>query len=286
MLRPMLLALPVVLVASLATADTLLPEGSAPPAVEFRHFPSRLHAFIWRNWPVVEARRLAEVLGTSTENVRSVAESLGLPPQGPILPQWHDRGYITVLRRNWHLLPYDQMLTLLGMSADDLAYSLREDDFLFIKLGSLKPKCQPLRWSPPDDAARRRAEAIRRIVRETFGPDPQPEEPRFAFVSRLAKAAATFLRRASPAGARVTSIPISRCTAIRCCTPNWIPIPTDSWRSFLPWASTASGCTRCSARWPPARRFPSSAKDTSDAWPTCKTWSAGPSVMGSTFTST
>jgi hypothetical protein len=186
----MLLALPVVLAASLATADTSLPEGSSPPAVEFRHFPSRLHAFVWRNWPVVEARRLAEVLGTSAENVRSLAESMGLPPQGPILPQWHDRGYITVLRRNWHLLPYDQMLTLLGMSADDLAYSLREDDFLFIKLGSLKPKCQPLRWSPPDDAARRRAEAIRRIVREIFGPDPQPEEPRFAFVSRLAKAAA------------------------------------------------------------------------------------------------
>lgn len=35
-----------------AAAD--LPAGSAPKALEFEHFPDRLHAFVWRNWNVVE----------------------------------------------------------------------------------------------------------------------------------------------------------------------------------------------------------------------------------------
>ena len=82
---------------------TVLP-AAAPVAVD--HFPDRMHALIWRNWPVVEARKLAGVLGTTTENVQAVAISMGLPPQGPILAEWKTRGYITVLRRNWHLLPY------------------------------------------------------------------------------------------------------------------------------------------------------------------------------------
>ena len=66
-------------------------------------------------------------------------------PARPRLPRTRQRrSYLTVIRRNWHLLPYDQLLVLLGWSAEELAYALREDDFLFIKLGSLKPHCEPL----------------------------------------------------------------------------------------------------------------------------------------------
>ncbi len=180
MFRPSLFALMVVA----ALFPTVLP-AATPVAAD--HFPDRVHAFIWRNWPVVEARKLAGVLGTTTENVQAVALSMGLPPQGPILAEWKTRGYITVLRRNWHLLPTEQLLSLLGMSAEDLAYSLREDDFLGIKLGS-KPDCPPLRWSPPNEAARHRTAEIKRLVEETFGTDlRQTEEPRFAFVARLGR---------------------------------------------------------------------------------------------------
>ncbi len=163
MLRPSFFALTVVV----ALFPTVLP---AAPPVAADHFPDRMHALIWRNWPVVEARKLAGVLGTTTENVQAVALSMGLPPQGPILAEWKTRGYITVLRRNWHLLPTEQLLSLLGMPAEALAYSLREDDFLGIKLGP-KPDCPPLRWSPPDEAARRREAEIKRLVEETFGAD-------------------------------------------------------------------------------------------------------------------
>ncbi|MGB9626425.1 MAG: alpha-amylase family protein, partial [Phycisphaerae bacterium] len=173
---------------SMTRAETVLPIGSAPRPLTFPHFPDRMHTFIWRNWTVVEPERIAKVLGTSVENVRAVAESMGLPPAPPIPPEMRTRGYITILKRNWHLLPYEQLLTLLDMSAEQLAHSLREDDFLIHKLGALKPACEPLKYAAPDEAARRRAAEIRRIVRETFGDEiDQPAEPRFGFVQKLSR---------------------------------------------------------------------------------------------------
>jgi hypothetical protein len=181
-------AVAVLCLATAAQGAAALPVGGAPRALDFPHFPDRLHAFVWRNWTLVEPARLAQVLGTSAENVVAIAQSMGLPPPQPIPPEMRVRGYITILRRNWHLLPYDQLLTLLGMSADELAYALREDDFLFIKLGSLKPSCPPLLYAPPTEDARRRAAEIRRIVEETFGDEiRQPGQPRFAFVQELSQ---------------------------------------------------------------------------------------------------
>ena len=78
--RTILSTLALLLIPSpLARAADILPVGSAPPALNFPHFPDRMHAFIWRNWPVVEPARLAKVLDTSVENVTAVAESMGLP---------------------------------------------------------------------------------------------------------------------------------------------------------------------------------------------------------------
>ena len=169
-----------------AGGETILPEGSAPAPIVSRHFPDRVHAFVWRNWNVVEPARLAGILGTAVENVHVLAASMGLPPAGAIPPEMKTRGYVTLIRRNWHLLPYEQLLTLLEMTPEQLAFALREDDFLWIKLGSLKPKCEPIRYQPPDEAARRRAAEIRRLVEREFGEEiRRPAEPRFEFVRKL-----------------------------------------------------------------------------------------------------
>lgn len=192
--RNCFLVVSILYLASRVWAAAGLPEGNAPPALEFPHFPDRLHTFVWRNWTVVEPERMAKVLGTSVENVEAVADSMGLPRRR--LEKSEARGqrqetqiYITVVRRNWHLLPYDQLLTLLDISADQLARSLREDDFLFVKLGLLKPKCEPLKYVAPSEAAKKRAAEIKRIVRETFGDEiAQPSEPRFSFVQEFGKA--------------------------------------------------------------------------------------------------
>lgn len=171
-------------------AEVALPgEGGEKPALGCEPFPSRLHAFVWRNWTLVPRERLAAVLGTSPENVAQVAASMGLPPQPVIQPEWRDRGYITVLRRNWHLLPYPQLLELLEMSRERLRYSLMEDDFLYVKLGSIKPACGPLRYAAPTPGEEAAAGRLAGWLREegvAGGPGPA-EEARFAFVQALSR---------------------------------------------------------------------------------------------------
>ena len=70
-----------------SASETVLPQGSAPAAIVDRHFPDRVHAFVWRNWNVVESSQLAKILGTSVDNVNSLAASMGLPPTLTIPPE-------------------------------------------------------------------------------------------------------------------------------------------------------------------------------------------------------
>ena len=175
--------------------ETVLPQGDARPAIVSRHFPDRVHEFVWRNWNAVEPAKLASILGASVQDITAMAESMGLPPDAVVPPEQRKRGYVTLIRRNWHLLPYEQLLELLEMTPERLAFTLREDDFLWIKLGSLKPKCEPLRYRSPDEAARRRSAEIRRVVEQDFGEAlRRPAEPRFDFVRQLSAPLPSFTR--------------------------------------------------------------------------------------------
>ena len=66
-------------------------------------------------------------------------------------------------------LPDEQLQKLLGWSEEKLAFHLREDDFLWIKLGSLKPSCPELRWEAIDDSSRARLDEIREVVEAVIG---------------------------------------------------------------------------------------------------------------------
>ena len=165
-----------------------LPVGSAPEPVAYPWFPDRAHAVVFRNWQLVDPSRLAQVLGTDLRNVEVLAESMGLPPAGDAWKRLDRRAYITILRRNWHLLPYEQILELLAMSEERLRFSLQEDDFLFIKLGRLKPACDVVRYRPPDGATKPRLETMRRLVGQHFRERFEGTwERRFAFVEDLAR---------------------------------------------------------------------------------------------------
>ena len=179
--------LPLALISAVAFADeSVLPQGETRAAISIGHFPDRMHEFVWRNWSAVEAAKLAAILGTSEENVRAVAESMGLPRDASASPEIRRRGYATLIRRNWHLLPYGQLLELLDMTPERLAFMLREEDFLWIKLGRVKPQCDPIRYAPPDEPAKKRAAEIRAVVQSEFGDAPgKPAEPRFDFVRQL-----------------------------------------------------------------------------------------------------
>lgn len=172
-----------------AQGEVLLPgEDGRKPALELDYFPHRQYAFVWRNWSVVDKSRLAEVLATSVENVEELATSMGLPRRQSIEPEWATtRGYMTVLRRNWHLLPYEQLMQLLDMSREELRFRLIEDDFLWVKLGNIKPWCEPLQYEAPTAEMRQRAAQIASDVK-TLGKNVfSVEEPRFGFIREFEK---------------------------------------------------------------------------------------------------
>jgi hypothetical protein len=178
-----------------------LPAGSSPAPIESKHFPDRLHAFVWRNWEMVSLQRMAEVLGTTPEKVRQMGESMGLPPHRTPPAEFQQRGYITIIRRNWHLLPYEQLLQLLGWDAEKLAFTLREDDFLWVKLGNLKPACPTLRYAEPNEAVLKRCEQIMTIVTSHFGDQfATPPVPRFDFVRDLVRSVPVRAYQETPDG--------------------------------------------------------------------------------------
>ena len=173
-----------------AACKTPLPGADGKhPAVTYAPFPDALSAFVWRNWPVVDAERLAETIGAAKADVEAVAREMGLPvPQPPVSPLWRRKGYITVVRRNWHLLPYCQLKNVLDMSGKELAFSLTEDDFLFVKLGNTKPLCSPLAYSAGmADSGRERRRELARVLAEEGVVPMAPEEPRFSFVKELSE---------------------------------------------------------------------------------------------------
>ena len=114
------------------------------PAIALGHFPTRYQAFIFRAYEYVPAEKIAEILGTTVEKVISSAREMGLSDPCPD-DTWLSRGYITIIRRMWHILPYDQLLRLIGMDEEEFAVRLKEEDFLGKKLGN-KPFCEPVVW--------------------------------------------------------------------------------------------------------------------------------------------
>jgi hypothetical protein len=165
-----------------------LPAGAAPAPVATPHFPSRLHAFVWRNWQLVPLKRQAEVIGARRADLLRLGRAMGLEGPPRITADQQRRSALTVIRRNWHLLPYEQLLQLLGWTAEEMAYSLREDDFLYVKLGNLKPRCEPLRYQAPNASEQARAEEIARVVRAEFpGGAGGLTEPLFDFISQLSR---------------------------------------------------------------------------------------------------
>ncbi len=177
------------------TSFAELPVGTAPQPVPVPHFPDALHAVIWRNWDVVPVETLSKVLKAPVECLFGIASSMGLSAPRPIKAAELRRNYMTVLHRNWHLLPYEQICGLLGWTPDRMQFGLNDDDFMWAKLGGYKPRCQPVYYKKPGAAARLRAEEIARILEEedaaacTLG-----SEPPFGFIERFARVSGPPLR--------------------------------------------------------------------------------------------
>ena len=145
-----------------------LPTGENPAPVELPHFPARWQAVVWRNWGLVPVSRLASVLKMPVGALREAAAQLGLDPNEPVQPQWCSHCYLSVIRCNWHLLDYEQILQLLDWPPDRLAQVLTEEDFLWSKLGRLKPKTGSVSYTPLTGKQRRETERIRKLAERYF----------------------------------------------------------------------------------------------------------------------
>ena len=94
-----------------------------------QHFPMPYQAVIWRNWGMVPMARLAQILDCSEDQLVHAAGAMGLQPQDDLCDTWCQRGYQTIIRQNWHLLSYEQILVALAWTPEKLDFILREDDF-------------------------------------------------------------------------------------------------------------------------------------------------------------
>ncbi len=126
--------------------------------VDFFHFPTKECAFVFRALEFFTYEKIAEILDTTPENIKELGELMGIY-EDQKSDVWKKKGYITIIRSMWHLLPYDQLIELLETDADELAILLREEDFLDIKLQA-KPDCKKLSWKPLSDSDK---DALKRI---------------------------------------------------------------------------------------------------------------------------
>jgi hypothetical protein len=149
------------------------------------HFPDRLHQFVWRNWELANLDRMAMVVKGEARRLEQLGQSMGLAAKPKLSDDQLRRIYISVIRQNWHLLPNDQLIQLLGWTREKFEFSLKEDDFLDVKLGP-KPQCEPVVFAEPNERTRQRAAEMRRMVESALGKEQTaPGEPAFAFITRL-----------------------------------------------------------------------------------------------------
>lgn len=153
--------------------------------LSFPHFPTRMQAFIFRNWNMVKKEKIAEVLKTDVQNIVAEAERMGLKNQGDV-SIWSQKGYISIIRANWHLIDYPQLCTLLDRSAEQLALTLKEEDFLDIKLGSFKPGVSPVTYKPLTADEIEKTKKIRYAVENYINPYKEEKKP-FDFFSESDK---------------------------------------------------------------------------------------------------
>lgn len=164
------------------------------------YFPSEVHAAIYRNWETVPHKRLAEVLGMTTEQLREAGSSLGLAQARELTPETIRRNSEIVLRRNWPVMPRAQIESLLGWTPSDLDHFLATDIAFRVLLGMQPPGIKPVKWSNPDKGVQARVTWFGDLVRKYSSAAKGEKEPAFSFIADLCKPhdPGDFIEGASP----------------------------------------------------------------------------------------
>lgn len=131
--------------------------------------PTAWQTVIFRNYGYVPTERIAKALDCDVETVRTEAARLGLADHGYYKSFAHS-GHITILRNNWYLLPYEQIMTLLNIDEQSLDFMLEREDFLGEKLGAYKPLCERVIYSPLTEEQIKISERARKLAAKYAAP--------------------------------------------------------------------------------------------------------------------
>lgn len=134
------------------------------------NFPTAWQTVIFRNFSFVPTDKIADVLKTKPSVVEREAERLGLSFEKEFLA-FEEKGYLTIIRNNWYLLPYEQLLVLLGTTEKNLDDILRDEDFFGIKLGGVKPQVPKVLYSPLTEKQLKETEKIAEVIRNNLKTD-------------------------------------------------------------------------------------------------------------------
>ena len=169
-------------------SDYLLlpPEEKSGDFWNMEHFPERFQFVIFRNWNHVEPSVLAKVLRTTEQQILLEAEKLGLKKFDPAMcRRWQKYGYLTIIRDNWLLLPYKQLLELLEISEERLFQILFEEDFMYHKMGGKKSFCPEIYYRKLSAEAEAATSKIRELIAPLQSCDPDRQE--FDFLDTWSK---------------------------------------------------------------------------------------------------
>ncbi len=152
----------------------MLPQIVTKKKMPEKQFPQAWQTVIFRNYGYISTDKIAKTLACDEETVVREAARLGL---GDVAydKNWEEKGYLTLIRHNWYLLNYRQMMTLFGYSEEKLDFLLKEEDFFFVKLGWTKPDCPEIIYSPLTDEEIKETERIAKtITRFVAAPTAKP----------------------------------------------------------------------------------------------------------------
>ena len=129
--------------------------------------PAKWQTVILRNYGLVKAKNIAKVLRCTVKRVEIEAVRLGID-KIQYSNSWREKSYLTIIRNNWNLLNYEQLLLLLEMSEEELSYNLKNNDFLGVKLGGFKPKVEPIYFKKLDKDELKETRKIKKIITKHF----------------------------------------------------------------------------------------------------------------------
>lgn len=121
---------------------------------------------IFRNYGKVKTELIGKIIGLTESEVILNAEKLGLN-RIEYEPLWREKGFVTIIRNNWDLLPNEEIAALLEISEEELNKILVEYDFLDVKLGD-KPPIDSFLYRPLSVEEEKNTDKVRKIVQENY----------------------------------------------------------------------------------------------------------------------